>query len=377
MIRAAVCGLGIGMAHCAGYLAAEGAKLVAVSDLLPERLRRVGGTFESGSMLVLRPLFEASLLERRWEDIGVRVFHDLDELLAFGEFDLVSLCTPDHLHAGQAPAILRRGKHLLLEKPVALTRSDAAEVERAVAESPGVRVGVGYEFRENPAVEKVKELIDSGTIGAVEAISMHHFRTPFKRDKWQGWIQSSRYSGGLIVEETSHWFDLLRFLTAREVADLHCVTTDRIHSDFDFEDVAFVDGHLEGGVPFQLEHSLAGFDFSFTIAVYGGSGTIWCGMKEDVVSVLDGGTSDHIAIVVWGDSNLPASRARSMRFGPEAGEPETIKRNVMKFVERLENGEEPGCRIRDGIRALDASLLARASAARNRVLTMQEIEDIE
>ena len=108
---------------------------------------------------------------------------------------------------------------------------------------------------------QVRELVASGFTGEVEAFSLHHFRRPFKRDKWRHWIQSRRFSGGLIVEETCHWFDLLRFITGKEVASVQCRTTDRIHADFDFEDVAYIQGSLEGGGVFQIAHALSGFDF--------------------------------------------------------------------------------------------------------------------
>ncbi|HUX20539.1 MAG TPA: Gfo/Idh/MocA family oxidoreductase, partial [Spirochaetia bacterium] len=132
MIRAAVCGLGIGMAHCAGYLAAKGATLVAVCDRIPERLDHVGGTFDSGSMLGLKGLYQEELLSKSWNELGVRCFRNLDELLDFGEFDVLSLCTPDYLHFEQAMRVIERGKNLLLEKPVALNLRDARALSAAV-----------------------------------------------------------------------------------------------------------------------------------------------------------------------------------------------------------------------------------------------------
>lgn len=378
MIRAAVCGLGIGMAHCAGYLSSKNTALVAVCDRIPERLDHVGGTFDTGSMLGLKGLLQEELLCKSWKELGVRTFRDLGELLEFGEFDVLSLCTPDHLHYEQALQVIERGKNLLLEKPVALNLRDARDLLEAVdrAAQRGVNVVVGYEFRENPAIRRVKELIDSGVVGRVEGVSIHHFRTPFKRDKWQHWIQERRTSGGLIVEETSHWFDLLRFLTKREISDLHCATTDRILYDFDFEDVAFVSGHFEGGSIFQIEHSLAGFDFSFTVSVYGSKGSIRCGMKEETKSSLDAGQSDYVGIVAYGDPNRPASEARSELFGSEAREPETIRQNVVAFAEKLEGADRSMCSLSDGVRALELSLLANLSAVENKVLAVKEIERI-
>lgn len=377
MTRAAVCGLGIGMAHCAGYLAAKGVELVAVCDLLPERRTHIGGTFDSGSMLSLKGLYDQATLSNTWESIGVRVFDDLDSMLSFGEFDVVSLCTPDHLHVGQAEAILDAGKHLLLEKPVALNRVAALELEREAngAAAQGIRVGVGYEFRRNPATSKIRELVSE--IGGVESIAVHHFRTPFKRDKWQQWIQHRSTSGGLIVEETSHWFDLIRFLTAQEVEDLHCVATDRILPDFDFEDVAFVSGHLSNGSIFQVEHSLAGFDYSFTVSASGPKGSIWFALKNQDRSMLDAGQTTYTGIVAWGDPNRPAAEAQRILYGPEVGEASTIMENVRHFAESIETGEPLDCTVADGRRALEIALLANESAASNTVKSIAEVETIE
>ena len=77
-MRCAVVGLGIGMAHVAGYLQHPEAELAAVADRLPERRACVGGTFAAGSMQVLKPLFDPPevegaaehILDRRWEEIG-------------------------------------------------------------------------------------------------------------------------------------------------------------------------------------------------------------------------------------------------------------------------------------------------------------------
>ena len=379
MIRAAVCGLGIGMAHCAGYLEAANVELVAVADRIPERLDHVGGTFDAGSMVTLRGLFEPGQLSKSWGSLGVETFRSLDELLELGEFDLLSLCTPDYLHFEQACRILEQRKHLLLEKPVALTLRDARALLRriAAAEAEGIRVGIGYEFRENPAVLRVKGLIDQGRIGEVEAISIHHFRTPFRRDKWERWIQDQRKSGGLIVEETSHWFDLLRFLTKGEIEELHCVTTDRIHPDFDYEDVAYIQGRLEGGVAFQIEHSLAGFDFSFTISVYGTKGSIRCGLKEELVSNLDAGQTDYVGIVSFGQPNRPEAGVETELFGAEVREPETIRANVIRFAAAIESGAPLRCPAQDGVRALEAALLANRSASLNRVCSPKELETNE
>jgi len=359
-MKCAVVGLGIGMAHVAGYLQSSSAELIAVADAWEPRRRRVGGTFEQGSMVVLRPLFTDGILAKRWEDIGTRVYEDVAQVAADPDIELVSLCTPDYLHEEHALALLQAGKHLILEKPVALSLEGAERI-RAAAEDADRRVAVAYEFRLNPGAAALKKLIDSGTLGAVRAFNLYHFRTPFRRDKWEAWIQSEERSGGLLVEETSHWFDLARFLTGREFADIHTVGTSGVHPDFDYEDVAYCQGHFDDGTPWQISHALTGFDFSFSIQVHGTLGTAWLGLKEDAYSSLDNGASEHWGVLSWAPLNAEPRDARVRVWDSEAGEPESIRDNVAALVDCFLQDTPFPTTLDDGIAALTVALAARES----------------
>ena len=359
--KAAVIGLGIGMAHVAGYLESEYAELAAVCDLMPGRLATVGGTFEQGSMLCLKPLFKDELLGRSWEDIGVRTTDSMDSILEDPEIDIVSICTPDYLHAGHLKRVMASGKHIMLEKPVAITMEDAHEIGR-LAEAYGKQVCIGYEFRMNPVVRQLKQIVDSGRIGRVEAFSLYHFRTPFRRDKWNHWIQQREFSGGLIIEETCHWFDLARFITSKEIGTIHCVTASGVHDDFDFEDVAYIQGRYEDGGIFQVSHALTGFDFSLQLTVHGTDGTAWAGMKEEAYSSLDNGATDYLGIVSVGKPGDGPKDAEVTTYGEEATEPFNIREMVKEFCRAIAAGEPVTATVEDGIRSLAASVAALESA---------------
>jgi predicted dehydrogenase len=314
-MKAAVVGLGIGHAHCAGYLQSSHTELAAVCDLLPERLSSVGGSFEQGGMKELRRLYPPELLGRSWEEIGVKTYTSLTELLRNESIEIISLCTPDHTHAKLAVQILRAGRHLLLEKPLALSLPEAEAIGQAM-----------------------------------------------KKDKWQRWIQKQATSGGLIVEETSHWLDLLRFITGDEVAELCCHTSDAIHPDFDFEDIAFIQGDLmEGGV-FQISHALSGFDFNLAISVHGKKATVWCHLKDSPVSRLDGMQSKYCGLVAWGDPNRGADAARSREYGPEVTEPHNIRDFTRHFVRCIVGRQKPVVGYEDALKALELSIAAREAA---------------
>ena len=357
-MKAAVVGLGIGHAHCAAYLESAEAELVAVCDRMPERLARVAGTFEAGSMGELRQLYAPDVLDSRWEDLGVRTCTSPEQLLADESIRIISLCTPDDTHAEWAVRILAAGKHLLMEKPLALSLQEAERIGDVLASAPGT-FAVDYEFRLNPAIRKLRSLVADGILGDVQAFTLYHFRRPFKRDKWRRWIQYRRSSGGLIVEETSHWLDLLRFITAKEVAELSCRSADGIHRDFDYEDIAFIQGSLDGGGIFQISHALSGFDFSLNLTVHGSEATAWCHLKDGARSSLDGGQTSYRGLVAWAQPGCTPGHAHTVEYGTEVCEPYNIREYVKHFAACAASGKRPPAGYEEALEALRLALWAR------------------
>ena len=136
--------------------------------------------------------------------------------------DLVSICTPDHLHAGDALAAIGAGKHTLVEKPMVTTRGDAEQIAVALQINPRVVFGVHHQMRFIPAFVAARDLLQRGELGtllALEADYLHDMReraTLF--DDWrvrpEGFQQIGL--GGL-----SHTLDLLRWVAADEIAEVH------------------------------------------------------------------------------------------------------------------------------------------------------------
>lgn len=95
---------------------------------------------------------------------GVRVYASHEELLAAETLDLVSICTPDHLHLEPALAIAAKGVNLFIEKPIASTIEDGRRIVEA-CKAANVKLGVGYLLRFDPRYYKARELIEAGKIG--------------------------------------------------------------------------------------------------------------------------------------------------------------------------------------------------------------------
>ena len=126
---------------------------------------------------------------------GIKDAHDdIEELLRFEELDAVVVCSPNHLHESHILAALSADKHVLVEKPLAMSATSAQRIQRAAEKRSRVLM-VGMNHRYRPDVQIVRSFVQSGELGTIESIrgSWHVFRpgrTPL------GWRQRREQAGG-------------------------------------------------------------------------------------------------------------------------------------------------------------------------------------
>ena len=182
------CGL-IGDIHAQAILSHPDAELYAMCDVSAER----AGDYASR--------------------YGARVFTSYDELLADPSVDAVSICTPSGMHADQAIAALRAGKHVLLEKPMALTGRDALRIREAEAES-GKLVSVVFQTRYVEDIRYLKSLIEDGRFGTLAFcdLYMKYWRDPayYSASPWRGTFAMD--GGGALMNQGIHGVDVMHFL---------------------------------------------------------------------------------------------------------------------------------------------------------------------
>ncbi len=178
---------------------------------------------------------------------GGRVYGDLDELLDRERLDVLHVCTPHHLHAPMAVAALRRGVHVLLEKPVATTVVDARAVAAAAVAGPAM-VGVCLQNRYNATSRRIRALLDSGALGTVLGgrASVTWFRDAgyYIRRPWRGtWAQAG---GGVLINQAIHTLDLLQWYMG-EVTETHGHADRLVLDDIEVEDTAILQlTHADG-----------------------------------------------------------------------------------------------------------------------------------
>lgn len=143
-------------------------------------------------------------------DPSVRTYTDIDQLLSGEEFDVADICLPSYLHKEYTVKLLRAGKHVLCEKPMALSSADCEEMI-AVAKECGKRLMIAQCLRFDPAYLYLKKAVDEGTFGKIKRLEMNRLSA---HPTWgyENWFADTEKSGGCILDMHIHDVDMARFL---------------------------------------------------------------------------------------------------------------------------------------------------------------------
>jgi 1,5-anhydro-D-fructose reductase (1,5-anhydro-D-mannitol-forming) len=149
----------------------------------------------------------------------------IEALLADDQIDAVYISTTNELHAEQAIAAARAGKHVLCEKPLALTLADANRMREACREA-GVVFAVDHHLRAAPTIVAMREMIASGAIGELVAGRVFHAR--WLLEELQTWrLDRPEAGGGVILDITVHDADVVRFLFDDEVTTVMAMSANQ------------------------------------------------------------------------------------------------------------------------------------------------------
>jgi UDP-N-acetyl-2-amino-2-deoxyglucuronate dehydrogenase len=206
-------------------------------------------------------------------------FNSLDDMLReCPEIDVVSVCTPNGLHAEHSIKALKAGRHVLCEKPMALSVPDCSAMISA-AERANKRLFIVKQNRFNPPVEFVKEMIDQGRLGKIYSIQLSCFwnrNEDYYKNSWKG---TKDMDGGTLFTQFSHFIDLLYWYFG-DVASVSASTANFHHQGtIEFEDTGlailkFLNGVM-GTVNFTVNSYRKNMEGSLTI--FAEKGTIKIG----------------------------------------------------------------------------------------------------
>jgi predicted dehydrogenase len=275
---------------------------------------------------------------------------ELGEVLADPQVEVISVCTPTPTHTAIAIESLRAGKNVLLEKPIALTISDALAI-REVAHESGKLLMVAEVVRFFDAYKAIREQVDSGVIGLVRAVRASRLSSDPGPSSW--WDDESQ-SGGIFVDFSIHDLDQLNLFLGTP----HTVTTSRPLPDGPAEvAVRYEDGGL--GQTLAFMGLAAGTPFTSDLTVLGNDGFA---SHRFVGSLETAAATEDFELVT------PSGRAiRTL----SASDP--YRTQAEYFLYCLSRGVEPTfCPTDAAIAALAVSIAARQSLERGRPVSVDK-----
>lgn len=151
----------------------------------------------------------------RAAEIGVpHAYSTLDDLLADAAVDVVHVTSPNHAHYGQVKAILGAGKHVICEKPLAMTSAESAEMV-AIAKASGKVAAVCYNIRFYPLNQQAHGMVQAGDLGAIRFVTGHYHQDWLAKPTDWNWRLESDMGGALrsVGDIGTHWIDLTSFVT--------------------------------------------------------------------------------------------------------------------------------------------------------------------
>jgi predicted dehydrogenase len=150
-----------------------------------------------------------------------RAYHSLEELAADSSVHVVHLCTPNNLHFQESSQMLRAGKHVLCEKPLALDSRESATLVSLLKET-GRAGGVAYNLRYYPLCQEARALIRKGAIGQVKLVHGSFLQDWLLFPTDWNWRLDAKLGGELraVSDIGTHWLDLVTWLTESKVSEL-------------------------------------------------------------------------------------------------------------------------------------------------------------
>ena len=312
-------------------------EVVAVADIDPDRLGRVANPFR---------------IEHRWTDYRALLDHQ--------NVEAVGVCVPPQLHVEVALAALDAGKHLFIEKPLALSLDESERLIAQAAQSPK-KVMVGFNMRWHRLVRQAREIIHRGDLGSPKLIRTALTGGSHVSDDTPEWRKRRELGGGTLVDVAVHHFDLWRFLLQTEVEEVFATSRSEQRED----ETATVMAQMSNGVLATSVFS-QGTSSNHEIEVYGQSGRLhvscyrFDGLEFFPTSIFPGDIRTRLQRILFALKELPQAALRARQGGDTVA---SYRAEWRHFINSIHHDTPVECTLEDGHRALQVVLAAAASAS--------------
>jgi 1,5-anhydro-D-fructose reductase (1,5-anhydro-D-mannitol-forming) len=274
----------------------------------------------------------------------------IEQLLEDPSVDVVYISTTNERHCQQTLAAAAAGKHVLCEKPLALSVADAVTMRDACA-GAGVVMGTNHHLRHAPTIRAMRRLVAEGAIGTPRAVRVFHaVGLPERLQTWR--VQSTEAGGGVALDITVHDTDTLRFLLDDEVVEVTALETNQGMA---------VEGLADGmmGVMRFSSGVLASFHDAFTVP-HAGTGLELHGTEGSLIG--------RGVMTQQPDGDVFLRRGDTEEQVDIGSREDLYVRAVRQFNDAVVDGGTPAASADDGIKSLAVGLAAAESSATGRAV---------
>ena len=270
------------------------------------------------------------------EKLGVKYYVDYGRLLRDSEVDAVIIATPTFLHRDMVIEAAEAGKHVFVEKPLAVRVKESLDILSYVRKR-GVKLQVGYMRRFDAAYRRARQVIEEGGIGK-PTMFVSIARDPAPPP---GWGSDPSKSGGIFLDMLSHDFDLARWLVGSEISEVYVVGGNYIYEELrktgDLDVVSILFKFMNGAQGFIHGARRCAFGYDLRTEVYGSEGVVYIGSYED--NMFAHGDSRGITKkgVAWFERRFYEAYVEELK----------------SFVKAVLDDKEPEVTVLDGLRAVE------------------------
>ena len=245
----------------------EDAELVSVCDLIKDRAEQKADEYlnyaKERSVSVIRP----------------KVFTDYREMLQKEDINLSVICTESGYHAEISLYCLNLKKHVLVEKPMAMSLQDADRLIQA-AQKTNLKLAVCYQNRFNPPIQKLRQAIDEERFGRIFAgtarILWNRNKEYYDKANWRG---TWKLDGGCLINQCTHNIDLLQWMIDSEIDSVYGQTGNYMHPYIQTEDYGSIIIKFKNGAIGNIEGTVSVYpkNLKETLTILGEKGTVIIG----------------------------------------------------------------------------------------------------
>jgi len=248
--------------------------LIGCGRISPRHIQSLA-QIPSGSLVAVADVIE-SRAERAAGETGAEPYTDYRRLLDRRDIDVVTICTPSGMHAAMAIEALQAGKHVLVEKPMALTLADA-DAMIAAAGQTGRKLGVVLQNRYNPPMQDLRRAVDEGRLGRLllgNATVRWYRPQEYYEDGWHGTLAMD---GGALMNQSIHHIDALQWMMGNPVS-VFAYTATLAHR-MEAEDTGVAAIRFEGGALGVVEGSTITYpeNLEGSLSIFGEHGSVKVG----------------------------------------------------------------------------------------------------